>query len=846
MKRIRFLPTVYLTFALLASVLLLSQIQSQKNLSTQKGLQDVTKVSAKDAPPEPEYAPGEIIVKFKHPITGIKDKNNKDISSEFDKHALFYSDLKETSIPSDVQDIHKKFSISKIEKVFKGAQFPVEELKKFKNNFPKRTINEQKLLNTNLNSTYKISYDSGESPNTVATALETNPNIEYAEPNYIIHPAVVPNDVGFVFLWNLHNNGERCPYEDVDIDAPEAWDIETGSDSVIVAVIDTGVDYNHEDLSENIWINAGEIPNNGIDDDNNGYTDDIHGWNFSNNNNNPFDNDSHGTHVSGIIGAVGNNTIGVVGVNWRVKIMPLKIFGSGSGGTTSLAASAIHYANIMGARVSNNSWGGYGGYSQTLYDAINEANAYDAIFVAGAGNGRGGIGVDIDNDPFYPASYDLPNIISVAASDCMDSLAEFSNYGVHSVDIVAPGVAIMSTTPNNSYEQYSGTSMATPHVAGAVALLFSKFPSVPSYNIRYKILNNIDSMLRPVTGKIASGGRLNLYKAIIDTTTYPTPTPPNTPTPTSPPPTPVPMHWYSFTPEVIPNSDWNSAEEVLDKLTLMSGILARQINMHNGSGWVGHINNLPFNNFPIEINKGYQIDFASPINPILYSQLTGLGDITSSTYTMVGQQYNLIGIAHNLLQSNSIMNSEELCSKFGLANTSDTLIRYWDPETQNWTEHQCQTSINNFEIDSYGNAFFIYTNSDFSFTLQELTPSATPTITPTPPLSVFLDSFTAQWVNNRNTWQVRADWVTTSEINNTGFNIWRGTTPKGPTVKLNKTIIPSCSPGGTQGCSYSFTDVIPLSGGRTRPTYYYWLEDIDLNGTVTRHGPVGTDGSGGP
>jgi subtilisin family serine protease len=832
MKRIKFLPTVYITIALLASVLFLVQIQSQENLSARKELQDTTKVAANGAPPEPKYVPGEIIVKFKHPIKGIKNKSNKDITSEFDNKGLFYSDIEETSIPADVQAINTKYSIIKIEKVFKGAQLPVEELKKFKNNFPKRTINEQILLNNNLNSTYTISYDSGESPNTVATALETNPNIEYAEPNYIVELTTFPNDLGFIFLWNLHNDAQRCGYEDVDIDAPEAWDISTGSDSVTVAVIDSGIDYNHEDLTENVWINTNEIPDNGIDDDDNGYVDDVRGWNFSDNNNNPYDNDGHGTHVSGIIGAVGNNTTGLTGVNWRVKIMPLQIFPGGTYSNT--VASAIHYANIMGARVSNNSWGSNGGYSQTVYNAINEGYAYGAIFVAAAGNGINGVGVNTDINPFYPSSYDLPNIISVAALNCWDSLAEYSNYGVNTVDIVAPGSGIFSTTPNNSYEYKSGTSMAAPHVVGAVALLLSHYPNDSADNIRYKILNNVDPMMNTVVGRIGSGGRLSVYKAIIDNTTYPTPTPLNTPTIT---PTPIPTYQYSFTPDVVPSSEWDTAEELLDRLTLLSGVFARDIARWDGSLWVGHVNNTPFNNFTIEVGKGYLMKFSPGIDTSVYTQLNGSGEISSSTYVVRQNAWDFIGIPHNLLQSNSITNAETLCSHFGIANTSETTMKYWNEQQQDWVTHQCQTSSNNFQISEYGNSFFINSNTGFVFTLQVVSP------TPTPPLAIFLDSFTAQWINRS---QVRAEWVTVSEMNNLGFNIWRGISPKEPTVKLNKTMIPSCSPGGTQGCSYSYLDTLPRVSSRTPSVYYYWIEDIDLNGTITRHGPAGTDGSGGP
>ena len=260
--------------------------------------------------------------------------------------------------------------------------------------------------------------------------LENHPLIEYAEYNYLhyIDYIPVPDDKRFDELWGLHNTGQTGGTEDADIDAPEAWEISTGSSEVIVGVIDTGVDYNHEDLAANIWINPGEIPDNGIDDDGNGYVDDIHGINSITGSGDPMDDHYHGTHCAGIIGAVGGNGKGVAGVNWTVKIIGIK-FVSGGIGLDSDAVESINYAvglrnRGVNIRVLSNSWGG-GGFSQSLLDAINQANSAGILFVAAAGNSSS----NNDASLFYPASYDTPNVLAVASTDHNDNLSSFSNYG---------------------------------------------------------------------------------------------------------------------------------------------------------------------------------------------------------------------------------------------------------------------------------------------------------------------------------------------------------------------------------------------------------------------------------
>ena len=331
-----------------------------------------------------------------------------------------------------------------------------------------------------------------------ASAAVASVELDYA---IALQNAATPNDSYFYNQWGLNQTS------DIDIDAPEAWSVTTGSDDVVVAVIDTGIDYNHPDLINNIWVNPGEIAGNGVDDDGNGYVDDIHGYDFFDNDGDPMDIDGHGTHVSGIIGATGDNGLGVSGVAQHVKLMALRFLGP-DGGFTSDAVRALNYAVANGATVSNNSWGG-GGYSTTLRNAIATARNAGHIFVAAAGNNA----VNNDNSPHYPSNYTLDNLISVAASDRYDQLASFSNYGVTSVDLVAPGLSILSTTPNNTYSYYSGTSMAAPFVTGTVALVQSQHPDWTYNQVIHQILSTVDPVAA-FSGKVASGGRLNAANAV--------------------------------------------------------------------------------------------------------------------------------------------------------------------------------------------------------------------------------------------------------------------------------------------------------------------------------------------
>ena len=339
-------------------------------------------------------------------------------------------------------------------------------------------------------------------------------------PDFEIKIAATPNDPQFSSLWGLSASS--------GINAPGAWDIETGSDDVVVAVIDTGVDYNHPDLKDNMWVNPGEIANNGIDDDNNGYIDDVYGINALGTGaaaGNPLDDNGHGSHCAGTIGGVGNNGIGVVGVAWRVKIMALKFLSASGSGSLSGAIETINYMVMMknrgvNVRISSNSWGG-GGFSQSLFNAIKAASDAGIIFVAAAGNAAN----DNDVTPGYPASYDVATMVSVAAIDSNQNLASFSNYGATSVDIGAPGVGIYSTYKNGGYATLSGTSMATPHVSGALALLLSANAGM---NAASAIQRTYESAVPRATlqGVVKTGRSLNASRALRNQTNpVPEPTP---------------------------------------------------------------------------------------------------------------------------------------------------------------------------------------------------------------------------------------------------------------------------------------------------------------------------------
>ena len=304
--------------------------------------------------------------------------------------------------------------------------------------------------------------------------LSQNPNVEYAEKNFIGQAEVIPDDTHWTKLWGLHNTGQTEGTTDADIDAPEAWNISTDSSNIVVAVIDTGINYNHEDLQANIWTNPGETgggkETDEIDNDSNGYTDDWRGWDFCNDDNNPMDDRNptyQGTHVAGTIGARGDNDKGITGVCWKVKLMALKWIKGNGDANVADAIRAIDYSTANGAHISNNSWKILS-YSASLLSAINRAKTNGKLFIASAGNED----QNNDNYPHYPSDYDLDNIMSVAATSHIDNLSPFSNYGIYSVDLGGPGGTdntqnaynIYSTSSSNFYKYLAGTSMASPHV----------------------------------------------------------------------------------------------------------------------------------------------------------------------------------------------------------------------------------------------------------------------------------------------------------------------------------------------------------------------------------------------
>ena len=350
-----------------------------------------------------------------------------------------------------------------------------------------------------------------------------DPDVEYAEPNYIRSArSTVPNDQLFGLQWDLKN--AQTP--GVDISMASAWDIISENSGLTVAVLDTGADYTHPDLAGNIWANPGEPSCATVNDnDRDGYVADCRGWNFVNDNNNPMDDDGHGTHVSGTIGAVGNNSLGIAGIMWKVKIMPLKILDNAGIGTVSDEVAAIEYAITKGAKIINASFAG-DQFSNAEFDAIKAANAAGLLLVTAAGNGNNNdIGSNNDATPVYPGNYDLPNIISVAATDQNDHIASFSNFGPATVHVAAPGVSILSTVPSSlrfpfcgpspfaGYEYCDGTSMAAPHVTGLAGLVASYYAGLTPSQLRAMIMRYVDTLPK-LQGNVKSGGRINAYKTV--------------------------------------------------------------------------------------------------------------------------------------------------------------------------------------------------------------------------------------------------------------------------------------------------------------------------------------------
>lgn len=342
----------------------------------------------------------------------------------------------------------------------------------------------------NIPNTHRV-HSRSKTVNTLLQELSGRNDVAYAEPNYIVHINALPNDPDFSSLWGMQN-----------ISATSAWEISTGSLSNVVAVVDSGIDYNHPDLAINVWSAPASFTVN-IGGKKTTCAAGTHGFNAILHTCDPMDDNNHGTHVSGTIGAVGNNGVGVVGVNWVAQIMAVKFLDSTGSGTTANAINAIEFAiqakaafastNAANVRVLSNSWGGTG-FSQALLDEINKANTHEMLFVAAAGNSA----TDNDVTPTYPASFTAPNVIAVAANDNPDALAYFSNYGPATVHLSAPGVNVLSTIPGGAYQYDSGTSMATPHVSGAALLLLSRC-SLNTASLKTTLLNNVD--LPPGAGR---------------------------------------------------------------------------------------------------------------------------------------------------------------------------------------------------------------------------------------------------------------------------------------------------------------------------------------------------------
>ncbi len=371
---------------------------------------------------------------------------------------------------------------------------------------------------TKASGTIVVTRPIGELSSQSIDILSQHPMVEYVEPNYIYTivggSSELPNDPKLGDLWGLVNVGQKSTGDagtisglpGFDINAKKAWEIQTGSKDVKIAVIDTGVDYTLADLAPNMWVNEAELNGEpGVDDDGNGCIDDIHGCDFANNDGDPMDDHGHGSHVSGTIAAKGNNGTDIVGVAWDATIVGVKFLTRSGGGTLENAIKSIDYATAVGVDIMNNSWGG-GGFSQALLESIQRSRDAGVLFVAAAGNSR----QDMDKRPSYPASYDVENVVSVASVDAAGNLSSFSNYG-KSVHIAAPGSNILSTTPQG-LKSWSGTSMACPHVVGVAALLLSQNQNQTYMDVKERLI----SSARPtasIRGKVGSG-MLDAYYAL--------------------------------------------------------------------------------------------------------------------------------------------------------------------------------------------------------------------------------------------------------------------------------------------------------------------------------------------
>jgi subtilisin family serine protease len=470
-----------------------------------------------------DYVPDELIVKFRPEIADrLQEQMELDIS------------INQMSLSKELDDIKVKYRLKEVRPLFKNFQQNHEWLKDLHRKDKTLLSKKERHILSRLGRTskgaavpdlsriyrLKVGVRPGQTLKDVLEAYRDDPHVEYAEFNYKVSVCRNPNDTLYHLQWPLNNTGQDYPASgrynsppgtpDSDIDAPEAWDYSTGNSGIVVAVVDTGVDYTHRDLVDNMWVNQAELNGvTGVDDDGNGYVDDIYGYDFINRDADPKDDNGHGTHCSGIIAAGGNNGADITGICWDAKIMALKFLGANGSGSNADAVEAFYYAVQNGADVVSNSWGG-GDFSQTMKEAIEYAYSQGVMMVAAAGNNG-------DTNFQYPASYD--NMFSVAATDSDDQKATFSTYGAW-VDIAAPGVDVLSlkaagTSIGTGYDAYttiaSGTSMACPHVAGACSLMFSIYPQINLDELGAHLKNSAD----PIDPDICASGRLNLYQAML-------------------------------------------------------------------------------------------------------------------------------------------------------------------------------------------------------------------------------------------------------------------------------------------------------------------------------------------
>jgi len=405
----------------------------------------------------------------------------------------------------------------------------VVQLTKSRASFDEKTLEAKlggKIISEIRHDMVLLQRKTSEAPSDVIQSLRSRPEVLIAEPNYIFRIQQRPNDAEYDKLWGLNNVGQKdssgsIGVPGVDMSMEKAWTITTGSRDVIVAVIDTGVNYRHPDLANNMWVNEAELNGEpGVDDDGNGYVDDIYGYNFVKNNGDPMDDNGHGTHCAGTIGAEGNNGIGIVGVAWKVRIMAIKFLDSSGSGTLDNAIRALEYAAKSKAQILSNSWGGNIN-SELLERAVYATRDAGQVFVAAAGNS----GMNNDTANSVPATYRAENIIAVAAINNRGELAYFSNYGPKSVHVAAPGVNVYSTY-KNGYDSLSGTSMATPHVSGLAALLLAQNPTWTYKDVKDRIMASARPLAN-LRGRIITGGLADAYYALTGLTPPPDPNDPS-------------------------------------------------------------------------------------------------------------------------------------------------------------------------------------------------------------------------------------------------------------------------------------------------------------------------------